>query len=132
MYLGRLNNHPRRDDLLETMRRWEDVREKNWLSCAQREAIKDPAREFHLYLDGSGAYELCEIEMLPAPAAAKHLRGFLFARAGRMHVAYWHTSGSGVLEWSLGPAETVSGLRYAATDKSPDEAKRAFAAAKMD
>ena len=132
MDLERLREHPRCDDLLEVMRRWEDVRARRWLSDEQRAALKDPKREFHLYLKESGEYELCEIEMLPAPAAAKHLRGFLFERGGKTVVAYWHTAGTGTLEWTLGSTETVAGLKYVTTDKTPDEARRAFAAARME
>ena len=129
--LGSIKKHPRCDDLMEVMRRWEDVRAKRYLSDGQREALKDPDRQFHLYLADSGKYELCEIEMLPVPPAAKHLRGFLFKREDKTLVAYWHTAGTGTLEWGLGPAVTVSGLKYIATGKAPDEVRRIFAAAKV-
>ncbi len=132
MNLDRLAKHPRRDDLMEVMRRWEDVRAKNWLSDGQRTALKDPKREFHLFINESGGYELCEIEMLEAPASARHLRGFVFTRGGKTVLAYWHTAGSGVLAWDLGGKETVSNLKYLTTSKSRDEVKSAFAAAKLD
>ena len=132
MNIGALAKHPRCDDLLEGVRRWEDVRARGWLTDGQREALKDPKREFHLYLNESGEYELCEIEMLPAPAAAKHLRGFLFRREGKTHLAYWHTAGVGLLSWALGSTETVSCRKYLATDKSSDDVKHAFAAARME
>lgn len=132
MNIGALAKHPRHDDLLEVMRRWEDVRARRWLTDEQRAALKDPKREFHLYLNESGEYELCEIEMLPSPSAARHLRGFLFGRGGRTVVAYWHSAGTGTLEWDLGPTESVSGLKYMATDKTPEAARRSFAAAKME
>ena len=129
--LVRFKSHARAGDIMEVMRRWEDVRARRWLTDGQREALRDPKREFHLYLDESGEYELCEIEMLRSADSARHLRGFVFRRGGATVVAYWHTAGSGVLTWDLGPAEVVSGLKYLVTEKSPEEVKRAFAAAKM-
>ena len=124
--------HPRADDLLAVMRRWEDVRAKRWLTPAQRAALRDPTRAFHLFTDAAGGYELCEIEMLPTPSAAKHLRGFLFARAGQRVVAAWHTAGKGALTWNLSPATTLEGLRYFTTDKSREAVKAAWASAKLE
>lgn len=127
---------PRFDDLLEVMRRWEDVRAKNWLTPAQKEALKSPTQEHHLYLNEKGEYELHEIEMLPTPAAAPQLRGFVFERNGKRCVAYWHIGGSETAEIALGeggaklsvPADRV---RYIETGLSVEETRRAFAAAAM-
>ena len=126
-----MKRHPRADDLLAVMRRWEDVRTKRWLTAAQREALRDPKREFHLFETAPGAYELCEIEMLPTPSGAKHLRGFLFERNGRRVVACWHTAGEGTLDWALGPKETLGALRYFETDKTQAEVKSAWSSATL-
>ena len=83
--------HPRADDLLEVMRRWEDVRARKWLTPACRERLRDPAREFHLLLNGRGAYEL--VELTPAPVSA-----FVFERDGETYATWWHTSGSATLK----------------------------------
>ena len=123
--------HPRADDLLAIMRRWEDVRTKRWLTPAQREALRDARREFHLLETAPGAYELVETEMLPTPAGAKHLRGFLFERGGKRVVACWHTAGEGMLEWSLGPKGVLSNLRYVTTGLSREDVKAAWAAARL-
>ena len=128
---SRIFAHPRADDLLNVMRRWEDVRAKRWLTPAQCAALKDPKREFHLYETAPGAYELLEIEMLPTPAAAPHLRGFLFERGGKRVIACWHTAGEGTLGWSLGAETTLGALRYFETDKTRTEAKAAWAAATL-
>jgi len=122
--------HPRANDLLEVMRRWEDVRAKKWLKPEQRVALRDGKREFHLYKDGE-SYELCEIEMLPTPVGAKGLRGFFFERAGKRVVAAWHTFGAGTVDWALGPKEDLSDLRYFTSDKSLSEIKTAWASAKL-
>jgi len=123
---------PRADDLLAVLRRWEDVRAKRWLTDAQREMLKDPKREFHLFESAAGEYELCEIEMLPTPPAARHLRGFVFEREGRRAVAFWHAAGRGELDWTLGPRKSVSNVEYVTTDLSRDAVKAAWAAAKME
>ena len=128
----KIGRHPRRDDLLEVMRRWEDVRAKNWLTPEMKEALKSSTQEHHLYLNEKGEYELHEIEMLPTPEKAPWLRGFVFERKGRRVIAYWHTSGSGrcVLADGKGTEIAADGIRYFETDASRDEAKRAFAGAR--
>ena len=127
----RLLKHPRGNDLLGVMRRWEDVRARRWLTDEQRTALKDPAREYHLYTDDTGAYELHEIEMLPTPAAAQALRGFVFERKGQQVVAYWHTSGEGTVIWALGPQTRVADLAYCETDLSRDAVRTAWSKAEL-
>ncbi len=125
MNIVTLEKHPRGADLLEVMRRWEDVRERHWLTEEQRDALKDPKREFHLYKNESGEYELCEIKMLPAYPKAPQLRGFVFERCGRRVIAYWHTCGSGRISVAFGEngCESIlefGGLRYLDTGLSCD------------
>jgi len=121
--------HPRIDDLMETMRRWEDVRERKWLTDAQRAMLKDPKREFHLYLNEGGEYELHEIEMLKMSESAKDIRAFVFEREGKRVVAYWHVSGHGVWKVSLGDNGKDSSLqsdnrRYVVTSLSKEDVKK--------
>lgn len=123
-------NHPRMDDLLETMRRWEDVRAKNWLTRGQKEILKNPKRQFHLFVNECGGYELHEIRML-VPENASGLRAFLFKRGGRHMIAYWHTSGNGrfVLPLAKGgaPVElSASSVKYYETELSAEEIIKAF------
>ena len=125
----RMAKHPRADDLLAVMRRWEDVRAKRWLTPAQREALKDSKREFHLYETAPGAYELCEIEMLPTPAKAKDVRAFLFERGGRRAVAYWHMSGAANLTVPFAGKVPLDKLRYLTTDLPKDDVRKAWAQA---
>ena len=124
---------PRLDDIMETIRRWEDVRARGWLTAAQKEALKSSTQEHHLYLNDAGEYELHEIEMLPAAPRAPKLRGFMFKRDGRYVVAYWHTSGTGkvkVKDVSSGKEEVVElgNLCYRTVDL-PRDAIRSMAAA---
>ncbi len=127
-----IEKHPRMTDLLEVMRRWEDVRAKKWLSAEQREALKDAKREFHLYRDEKGDYALCEIEMLPTSAEAKSLRGFVFERGGKRIVAYWHTHGEGefAFDWDGPKTLKADKVRYLETLMTKAEIVRAFTAAK--
>ena len=125
--------HPRIDDLLETMRRWEDVRAQRLLDQKPewRTALKSATLEHHLYLDENGGYELHEIAMLPTPAKAPHARGFVFERGGKRMIACWHTSGSATFDIALDKAESfqLSGLRYLETSLGPDAVRAAWAAA---
>ena len=137
MKLELLNKHPRLDDLMEVKRRWEDVREKNWLTAEMKERLKSKTQEHHLYVNAKGEYELHDITMLPTPAAASKLRGFVFEREGRRMICYWHTSGSGKVTFSLGengePISVVADkMCYIETRLSAKEVAAAFAAAVME
>ena len=132
---GAFRKHPRIDDLMEVMRRWEDVRAKRWLTPEQKEALKSATQEHHLYMNEKGEYELYPIEMLPAPEGAKNLRGFVFERGGRRVVAYWHTSGSGKVQVTSEDGEKVTypadHIRYVDTELPLDKVRSIYAAAVM-
>ena len=134
MNLTKYRKHPRLADLMEVMRRWEDVRAKNWLTAEQKEQLKSSTQEHHLYRNERGTYELHEIEMLPSPEKAKAVRGFVFTRGGKRMLAYWHMSGAGRLEIACGAGGArltvpADGIRYLETDLPVDAVKRAYAAA---
>ena len=93
---GHFLKHPRADDLLEVMRRWEDVRARNWLTAEQKESLKSATQEHHLLVNGKGEYELVEVEELPNVADGQ-VKAFLFERGGKRHVTLWHVSGEGRL-----------------------------------
>lgn len=119
----------RAKDLFEVMRRWEDVRATGWLTPAQKEALKSPTQEHHLYRRADGRYELHPIEMLTPDRPG--LRAFLFEREGRRVVAYWHTADSGrfVLADGKGTVLEADDLKYFETDLSADAVRTAFAGA---
>jgi hypothetical protein len=131
--LADVERNPRSDDLLEVMRRWEDVREKRWLTPEMKERLKSPTQEHHLYLNEEGEYELLNIEMLPTSPQAPEARGFLFERRGRRVIACWHISGSGEFAIDLDTPETLplAGMRYLETDLSRDEAVAAWTNARF-
>ena len=136
VHLANYRKHPRLKDLMEVMRRWEDVRAKKWLTPEQKEMLKSSTQEHHLYLNGDGGYELHAIEMLPSPPRAKDVRAFLFSRGGKRMLAYWHMSGAGKMAIALGAGgkrETVAvdGVRYIESDLPAEAVKAAYAAAEQ-
>ena len=128
-----LEKSPRINDLAEVLRRWEDVRARKWLTPEQKRILRDPKREYHLYLDEKGEYELVEWRQihLSDVETARCLRAFLFERKGRRYVAYWHLTGRGrfVLADGAGTEIEAGNLAYYVTDASAAEAERAFARA---
>ena len=133
MNLATLDAHPRTADILEVMRRWEDVRARNWLTPAMKSSLRVPGREHHLYVEPDGSYALYETEMLPSPAAAPNIRAFVFERNGRQTVAYWHMRGEGEFTVDLGDGakkRPVGGIRYLETGLSRAELRKAWAAAR--
>ena len=134
MNIARTSANGRMDDLLETVRRWEDVRARGWLTPEQKQMLRDPAREFHLYVGEDGGYELLEWRQLDVAGGRwTPVRAFLFERRGRRVVAYWHIQGSGRLVFAE-PLDGVSsldaaGVRYWETALPAEKVRKAFAAA---
>ena len=116
---------------MEVMRRWEDVRAKNWLTPEQKEMLKDPVREHHLYLNEAGGYELVEWKQIPigGKKLSPGLRAFLFERGGERVVAYWHTCGRAryALADEAGTEIEAEGLKYFKTGLPAAEVAGAFA-----
>ena len=133
MRLDALKEHPRTDDILEVMHRWEDVRAKNWLTKEQKELLKSPTKEHHLYLNEKGEYELVEWMQIPigGETLAPGLRAFMFERGGKRVVAYWHTFGRAkyALADDAGTVIEAEGLKYFESSLSADAVRAAFAKA---
>jgi hypothetical protein len=130
------NKHPRLNDLLETMRRWEDVRIKNWLTPEHKQMLKSSTQEHHLYINEKGEYELHAITLMDSPEKAKEIRAFYFKRNGKNVVALWHTTGTGKVEMVLSSdgkkkAYEVAGIQYIETDLSECALKKNFASAQF-
>ena len=122
---------PRFDDMAEVLRRWEDVRVRNLMTDEWRAKLRDPKREFHLFLRPDGTYELVEWRqiLVGGKEYAPGLRAFVFERGGKRVVAYWHTAGRGsfVLKDAASTVIEAEGLKYFETDMSVAEATKAFA-----
>ncbi|MBR4443161.1 MAG: hypothetical protein IKS52_07835 [Clostridia bacterium] len=147
--LERFRAHPRVGDILEVMRRWEDVRERNWLTDAQKEDLKNLDQEHTLLVNERGDYELVRCDAVKAP---ENISAFAFERASARYVVYWHQTGAARLLLPLSPAQftlsdriggepidtpaqdggallPASDKRYLKTALSRAEIERAFAAA---
>ncbi|MBR5538986.1 MAG: hypothetical protein IKU61_03720 [Clostridia bacterium] len=96
--LEHVEKNPRTSDIYEVMRRWEDVREKNWLTDEQKEALKNPDTEYTLLIDENGEYELVPYVRINSP---EDVSAFCFERCGKTYVTLWHKSGEAKLKLKL-------------------------------
>lgn len=102
--LDQLEAHPRTSDNLEVIKRWEDVRANNWLTQAQKEALRNLQQEHTLLVNEAGDFELVPYAHIPHVAGADQpARAFVLHRASKVYVVCWHTSGAATLEVPLPP-----------------------------
>ncbi|MBE5868512.1 MAG: hypothetical protein E7293_06080 [Lachnospiraceae bacterium] len=99
MKLEAFKDNPRTDDILEVMRRWEDVRRKDWLTLEQKNMLKELGKEHILLINEQGEYELVPYEQISCEDV--NLRAFVFERKGKNYVVFWHVTGSGKLALDL-------------------------------
>jgi len=95
-----LDKHPRTADNLEVLRRWEEVRARNWLTEAQKRQLRELDQEHLLILNERKEFELVPYAEITG-LAEKQLRAFRFKRAGKSYVVYWHIYGDGRLSVPL-------------------------------
>jgi len=98
--LEKLEQHPRTADNLEVLRRWEDVRARNWLTAEQKAEIRSKLEQEHILLINERKdFELAPYQEVPNPPGGMlQVRAFSFERAGKSYIVYWHVSGEGLLE----------------------------------
>jgi hypothetical protein len=102
--LNHMDRHPRTPDNLEVLKRWEDVRNTDFLTPDMKENLRDPEKEHILLLDEKGAFELCECEqILEAAQGSPGMRAFIFERNGSPCVVYWHPSGDAQAKLMVNP-----------------------------
>ena len=100
--LERFGKHPRINDILEVMRRWEDVRKNNVLSKEEKDILKIGGAEHTLLINEKGEYELVPYyEVKGAFSGEKDLWAFVFERLGKSYALVWHNSGSGKVKIEL-------------------------------
>ncbi len=142
-------SNPRTADNFEVLRRWEDVREKNWLTNEQKQMLRNPGKEFTLLVDEKDDYELVEYVKVALPEdVAEVVTAYTFDRADGTYVVLWHKRGTGEIEITLnarfsyseqlGGEELqvknngadivipVAGKRYFKANAAKDEVLRAF------
>jgi hypothetical protein len=109
--LTALETHPRTPDNLEVIRRWEEIRDKDWLTSSQKDSLRNLQQEHTLLINENGSFELVPWEQVENVAGAKAPgRAFSFERNGSVWAAYWHTSGQGWLELPV-PARKMTLMR---------------------
>ena len=91
--LNRFATNPRTADVMEVMRRWEDVRAIGWLTPLQKMALRDTEQEHTLLINEAGEYELVPYEKIPTKN--ENISAFYFERAGKRWVTCWHNTGAG-------------------------------------
>ncbi len=90
--------NPRNDDLLEAIRRWEDVRAKKWLTHEQKLMLRNPNQEHILLINENGEYELVPYnEVKNAAGGDKNARVFVFERNNKRYAVCWHKIDMGTL-----------------------------------
>ena len=93
VYLENIKNHPRRDDICEVLRRWEDVRSKGLLSPEDKKCLQNTEQEHIMLINEKGDYELCEYEQIPL--RTQDVSAFYFERGSESYVVTWCNTGSG-------------------------------------
>jgi len=100
--LSAMEAHPRTADNLEVIRRWESVRSREWLTSGQKMSLRNLEQEHTLLVDEAGEFVLLPWDQIENVAGEKDKgRAFIFERQGNVWVAFWHTSGEGLLEIPL-------------------------------
>lgn len=100
--LERFDAHPRTPDNLEVLRRWEEVRAKDWLTQEQKEMLRDQEQEHILLLNDQKEFELVPYAQIKNVANdSREVRAFTFERNDDLYVVYWHISDNKKMELPL-------------------------------
>ena len=145
-----LKNHPRTDDILEVLRRWEIARAAGFVTEEIKAELKKTEIEHTLLVNESGELELVHYEQVKNGLDDdKTVTVFVFEHGGKSCAVCWHNKGQGMLKIPnitekvsyvdrLGGTEIpleldgdhlilpVGGKRYLITDLSIDELKTTF------
>ena len=103
----RFESHPRTDDILEVLRRWEDVRENGFLTEERKLLLRDPHTEYTLIVNEAGEYEMIPVREIDMTAVSMDITAFTFERNGKGCAAIWNNTGSCSLSLPVGGADIV-------------------------
>ena len=99
--LKKFAESPRTADILEVMRRWEEVRATKWLTDDQKEQLKNLEQEHILLINEQKEFELVPYDRIENAAGGDpEITAYSFVRNGENHVVYWHHSADGALKLS--------------------------------
>lgn len=103
-----LREIPRADDILETIRRWEDARAFGFVTPEIKAELRKTEVEHTLLVDETGNFELAAWEQVKNAAGGNDaVTAFVFTRKGKACAALWNNAGSGELSLPIG-MENVS------------------------
>ncbi len=94
--LDQLKAHPRTPDNLEVIRRWEEVRARNFLTEQQKTELRNPAQEYTLLIDENDRFELQPYRQIDG--TPENVRAFVFNRKGTTWAVYWNPRGAGTVK----------------------------------
>ncbi len=95
-------NHPRTEDNLEVVRRWEEVRASDWLTEEQKKRLRNMQQEHILLFNEEDEFELVPYDQI-RDVAKGEVRAFIFERQDELYVVYWHISDNKELELPVNP-----------------------------
>lgn len=97
--LDQLKSHPRTEDNLEVIRRWEEVRANDILTAKQKKELRNPEQEHILLINEKGDFELLPYFQITNVAdKSEEVRAFIFERNNKIWVVFWHISGEANME----------------------------------
>ena len=109
--LNAMDRHPRTPDNCEVLRRWEEIREKRWLTPEQKTALRNLDQEHTVLIDERGSFVLVPCTQIERVGGENSPgRAFAFEYENGTWVSYWHTSGRGTLRLPL-PANYLTVMR---------------------
>lgn len=93
-----LYKHPRTEDNLRVIKKWEDARISDVFTDEQKEMMKDPFQE-HILFESEQGFELLPYERVENFANNNpEVSAFLFKRNNKIWVVYWHKKGEAKLK----------------------------------
>lgn len=96
-----LYKHPRTDDNLAVIKKWENARISGVFTDKEKEMLKDPFQE-HILLENKQGYELLPYEKIENFANNnQEVSAFLFNKNNKTWIVYWHKKGSAKLKMPI-------------------------------
>jgi hypothetical protein len=87
--------HPRLDDNLQSIKRWEDARLSGYFTESMKEQLKILSQEHTMLIDENGNFEMQPWNQVSGfPVDSSAIRAFEFKRNGKSWIAYWNTYGN--------------------------------------
>ncbi len=103
-FAPKFDAHYRIDDILEALRRWEEVREKDLLTEEQKLLLREPKAEYTLIRGKEQLYDMVRYHQVPlSDELSRDLRAFTLTYGGHNWLVYWHPEGNGRVTMPISP-----------------------------